>query len=57
MNYVGRFTTIAIKPKSGRRCSCGGELVIFAHIKPKSNNPPITYYSCEQCAQILILED
>jgi DNA-directed RNA polymerase subunit M/transcription elongation factor TFIIS len=58
MNYVGSFKALAVKQRSGHKCSiCGGQLVIFVCIKPKSNNPPVTYYSCDQCAQIIILEN
>jgi hypothetical protein len=58
MAQTTRSNVAALTPWQNRRCEmCGGNYLVMVHIEPKAYGSPVTYYSCDRCAQILILEE
>ena len=35
---------------------CGGRLALLVRVEPQTNAGSVTYYACEQCAQVLVLK-
>ena len=57
MNLIARPETTVIASDTGRKCSkCGGRLCLLMRIDRGVSGAPVTYYSCDHCAQALILE-
>ncbi len=58
MPHIRSSATLAVKPAIGAKCgNCSGRLYVLIHVAPVVDNPPVTYYSCDRCAQVLIVED
>ena len=56
MHRNRRSAVLALNATSGRRCEiCAGHLKILVHVEPRYHSAPVTYYSCDRCAQILIV--
>lgn len=44
----------AALPHGGRCHVCGGRLGVLVSVKPEAYGPPVTYYACDRCAQVLV---
>jgi hypothetical protein len=44
----------AALPHWGRCHLCGGKLGVLVRVAPETNGPPVIYYACERCAQVLV---
>ena len=57
MALVEYPAAVAAQSGTSRRCSrCGGRFHELVHIDRKSSGAPVTYFSCDGCAQVLVRE-
>ena len=48
---------VAAAPETGRQCGrCGSRLYVLVHVDRNDAGASVTYYACDDCAQVVIRE-
>ena len=57
MTLVAEPAAVAVQSGASRRCRrCGGRFHEIVRIDRMSSGGPVTYFSCDGCAQVLVRE-